>query len=293
MPENIIQQHAVLLKDKIRMEAYDKAIKEAVKPGSIVLDIGCGLGILSFLALKAGARHVHAVEIEPNTLAIAKLIAKHNGLDKKITFHKGLSLKLKLKEKADVVISEIFGNLCLNENLLPVMIDAKTRFLQKDGVIIPKGVKMWFAPCEHKDWEFTANYLHNLEGLDMLPDLPEIDFGVPSVIVKNTEFLADSKVFAEINIQNLRSGIISNKLIFEVARDGILTGFAGWFEARLTDNISFTTTPSGLTTHWKQGLLPFRTPQTVKTGQKIKLELEIAPNAQGLESIISYRYEIT
>lgn len=293
MDSTLIQHHAILLKDTVRMNAYKKAIESVVKEGDIVIDIGCGLGILSFLALQAGARLVHAVEVEPNTLKLARIIAKENGLDKKIAFHKGLSYKLKLKEKADVIISEVFGNIALNENLLPAMLDAKKRLLKDGGKMIPGTVKVWFAPCEHMDWEFTAKRLHDCMGFDLLPDAPEFDLGLPSTIIKTPELLSDSAVFADIDIMNISSDTISNQLTFEIAKDGVLTGFAGWFETELAEGVKFATNPSGLTTHWNQGLLPLRVPQKIKAGQKIKLTIEISPDISGLNSRIGYGFEVT
>lgn len=292
MSENIIQNHAVLLKDKVRMEVYKKAIEETVKEGDTVLDIGCGLGILSFLALQSGARHVHAVDVEPTTLSLARTIAKKNGLDKKITLHKSFSSKLRLKDRVDVIISELFGNLGLNENVLPVLIDARDRLLKKGGRMVPEGLKVFFAPCEHKDWEFTAKLLNNVYGFDLLPDVPAIDLGFPSVIVKNSELLAEPKTFSDINFLTAVSPVVSNVCVFNVVRDGNLTGFAGWFSAMLTKNVSFSTSPTALTTHWKQGFLPLRTMETVRAGQKIKLSLEMMPDPSGLNSIVGYHYEI-
>ena len=56
--------HEEMLKDQSRTLAYQRAIEgnpEDFKD-KIVLDIGCGTGILSIFAARAGAKHVYAVD---------------------------------------------------------------------------------------------------------------------------------------------------------------------------------------------------------------------------------------
>ena len=52
------------LQDKVRCESYRDFIfgNPEVFEDKIVLDIGCGTGILSLFAAKAGARHVISVD---------------------------------------------------------------------------------------------------------------------------------------------------------------------------------------------------------------------------------------
>jgi len=53
-----------MLKDTVRTLAYQRAIEanpQAFKD-KIVLDIGCGTGILSIFAARAGAKHVYAID---------------------------------------------------------------------------------------------------------------------------------------------------------------------------------------------------------------------------------------
>ena len=54
-----------MLKDKVRTKAYENAITQnpALFKDKIVLDIGCGTGILSMFAARAGAKHVYGIEM--------------------------------------------------------------------------------------------------------------------------------------------------------------------------------------------------------------------------------------
>ena len=54
--------YAAMLDDHVRMDAYAYALKLAVRPDSIVLDIGTATGIHALLACKFGAKKVYAVE---------------------------------------------------------------------------------------------------------------------------------------------------------------------------------------------------------------------------------------
>lgn len=56
--------HETMLKDKVRTDAYRDFIYEnkQVFKDKIVLDVGCGTGILSMFCAKAGAKMVIAVD---------------------------------------------------------------------------------------------------------------------------------------------------------------------------------------------------------------------------------------
>ena len=57
-----------------------EAIEEFLKPGANVLDLGCGSGILSIIALLLGANHAEAVDIDPNAVDIAYQNAARNNI---------------------------------------------------------------------------------------------------------------------------------------------------------------------------------------------------------------------
>ncbi|CAD7952692.1 unnamed protein product [Amoebophrya sp. A25] len=70
-----------ILKDEKLNSAYSYAIRrnEHLFTDKIVLDVGCGFGQLSMLALDAGAAAVVAVEQSPEVVQVAADIAKKNG----------------------------------------------------------------------------------------------------------------------------------------------------------------------------------------------------------------------
>lgn len=55
--------HEEMIKDTVRTDSYRRAIQSPLCPlkGKVVLDVGCGTGILSLFAAKAGAKKVYGV----------------------------------------------------------------------------------------------------------------------------------------------------------------------------------------------------------------------------------------
>ena len=86
----------MLLKDSARTQAYKRAIEKNIKKDDLILDLGCGLGILSLLAAKKGCRKVYAVD-NSSIIDNAKQIAACNHLDTKIQFIHRDIFQLKLK----------------------------------------------------------------------------------------------------------------------------------------------------------------------------------------------------
>ena len=79
-----------MLRDTVRTRTYQQAIEgnpDAFKD-KIVIDIGCGTGILSIFAARAGAKHVYAIDAA-DIAYYAREIVRKNGYSDKITVIKG------------------------------------------------------------------------------------------------------------------------------------------------------------------------------------------------------------
>ena len=56
-----------------------------MRPGDIVLDIGCGAGLTAMLAARAGARHVYTCEQQPLIAQAAERVIDANNVNSKLT----------------------------------------------------------------------------------------------------------------------------------------------------------------------------------------------------------------
>ena len=67
--------HEEMLKDSNRTRAYQQAIENNPEDfkDKIVMDIGCGTGILSIFAARAGAKHVYAIKMLKSLTSQEKL----------------------------------------------------------------------------------------------------------------------------------------------------------------------------------------------------------------------------
>jgi len=132
--------HFVIVTDLARNQAYDEALQRAVKPGSRVLEIGTGSGLLAMMAARAGAEHVYTCEMEPAVAIAAREVIARNGLSDRITVigkHSKDVDPAELGGPVDILVSEIVSNEMLGEGVLPAMEDAIARLVKPGGAIIP------------------------------------------------------------------------------------------------------------------------------------------------------------
>ncbi|MCB1070937.1 MAG: 50S ribosomal protein L11 methyltransferase [Kiritimatiellae bacterium] len=101
--------------DHPRAAAFDRAIRSAVRPGDVVVDMGSGTGVLALFAARAGAARVYAVEHDPNNLATLSRVIEANGFADRIQVLEGDVCTLDLPEPVDVIVGEMIATGLIEE----------------------------------------------------------------------------------------------------------------------------------------------------------------------------------
>jgi protein arginine N-methyltransferase 1 len=120
----------------------------------VVLDIGCGTGILSIFAARAGAKHVYAIDNAEVAYTARKIIAD-NHLSDKITVIKGKMEEIDLPVKeVDIIVSEWMGYFLVYESMLDCVLFARDKYLNKaTGKILPDKCQMKIAGLEDENYK--------------------------------------------------------------------------------------------------------------------------------------------
>ena len=115
------------INDQVRTLTYRNSMwhNKHLFKNKIVLDVGCGTGILSMFAAKAGAAHVYGVDMS-GIVEQAKQIVNRNGLGDRVTIIRGKIEEISIPvEKVDIIISEWMGYCLFYEGMLDSVLKAR------------------------------------------------------------------------------------------------------------------------------------------------------------------------
>ncbi|KFA64352.1 hypothetical protein S40285_02935 [Stachybotrys chlorohalonatus IBT 40285] len=276
--------HETMLKDSVRTDAYRDFIygNKHLFKDKVVLDIGCGTGILSMFCAKAGASRVIAVD-RSDIIVKAQENIFNNGLSSVITCVRGAIEDVVLPvAEVDVIVSEWMGYCLLYEAMLPSVLYARDRYLRKDtGIMAPSSATLWVAPLA--DPAFTADHIdfwRDVYGFDMKAMQEGIYEDVRIQTMPKAAVCGEPFPFRVLDLRTVKTQDLvftaqwKSTLTRDVDRlDGFLIWFDNFFDTSPTDplpdahttpetwakknpgSVAFSTGPFGTETHWKQGTL--------------------------------------
>ncbi len=280
-----LEVHRTMIRDRVRTEAFRRAIESVVRPGDVVLDVGAGSGILSLFAARAGAVRVYAVEAT-TVAVVAQGLAAANGVAEIVQVIQGDVMEVELPERVDVIVSEWLGGFGVDEGMLVPVIAARDRWLKPGGVMIPRSVTAWTALVHDRYTGEMVEFLRdNPYGLK-LGDL--VDMTVNEIFYSGTfRHLAAGDRRSEpgrlwttdadlIPLEQAQAPHEAGTLL-PVRDHGTANALALWFGAELAPGISLSVGPGDPPTHWGMTTAPLRGPVELTPGMVVRARVRTAP----------------
>lgn len=266
--------HIPMVNDEERNKAYDIALRRAVKPGDLVLEIGTGSGLVAMMAARAGAGRVVTCEVLPLMGDIAREVVAKNGLAERVTIitkkSTQMQLGIDLPDRADVFVSELINIGMLAPNMLPVLQHARAQLLKPEAKIIPAAAIVYGALIEAPQLA-RINPVRQIEGFDLSPldklrspGYAQIDLAADLVRQVSQPFRALEFDFRQ-NMPERDAKLLS----ITATSAGICHGIAFWFDLVMDEDIVYSSASSTRTNHWKQAAEFFPQPIAVQPGDRL------------------------
>jgi len=294
--------HEEMLKDHVRTDSYRRAIFQSASAikDRIVLDIGCGTGILSLFAVQAGAEHVYAID-NSSIIEQARQIAADNGMADKITFIRGKAEEIELPvDKVDVILSEWMGYFLVYESMMDTVIYARDKWLKKDGYLLPDRASISICGIEDEDYkEEKIAWWNRVWGYDM-SSIKKLTMLEPLVdTVSENAIVTDHCSILSIDLYNVKKEELDFRAPFRLkgTRQDACHAFVVYFDIWFTSAsppVHFSTGPHAEYTHWKQTVFYLEDVLLINDGEEILGALAAKPNARNHRDIdiaILYKFK--
>ncbi|CAA7016215.1 unnamed protein product [Microthlaspi erraticum] len=282
--------HKEMISDKVRTEAYRDALLKnpTLLSGSVVMDVGCGTGILSLFAAQAGASRVIAVEASEKMAKVATKIAKdnrvfhdneHNGvLEVAHSMVEELEKSIKIQpHSVDVLVSEWMGYCLLYESMLSSVLYARDRWLKPGGAILPDTATMFVAgfgkgATSLLFWEDVYGFDMSSIGKEIFEDtarIPVVD------VVEERDLVTQPALLQAFDLATMKPDEVDFTATATLepneseAKMSLCHGVVLWFDAGFTNRFCkenptvLSTSPYTPPTHWSQTVLTFKEPISV------------------------------
>ncbi|MEO6529231.1 MAG: class I SAM-dependent methyltransferase [Gemmatimonadaceae bacterium] len=267
------EEYAKMLIDPIRGGAYLAAMRENVRPGAVVADIGAGPGVLGVYAATLGARRVFLIDPDATVYAGAGL-ASENGVADRVELIRARSTEVELPELADVIVSDLRGVMPFYGHHLAAAADMRARLLALGGVCIPRRDVVMTALVED-----DALYARTVNAWSKLPVAVAHESFTRLLAnrwhrtrASEQQLLSPPSHFVTLDYDQ-PSPPVGARWETTATRDGTAHGFLLWFDAELTPTIAFSNAPSAPAALYGQAFFPLSPPIAVRRGQRLMLDV--------------------
>ncbi|XP_034835293.1 uncharacterized protein Art8 [Maniola hyperantus] len=282
-----LEIHRLMLEDDPRTDTYRRAILEnkGYFKNKVVMDVGCGTGILSIFCAQAGAKKVYAIEAS-NLANLAKEIVKENQFEDviEVIHSKVERVTLPGGIKVDAIVSEWMGFYLLHEGMLDSVYVARDKFLKDDGLLFPESAVVYVAPCSVPQLYDKWKNFHGVSLTTFSKHLRASKSSKPEIMqISPDDLLGEEEVLAWINLKNDFDFELSGFCIEHVVgarKSGQYQGICIWFDCHFPvlsngDEIVLSTAPKAKLTHWKQTVILLPEEQNVEEQEPIAFKLDM------------------
>ena len=270
--------HFEMLNDEKRNEAFQRALKNAITPETVVLDIGSGTGLLAMMAARAGAKETVTCEMVPQLAELARDTVALNGLaDRIITLDKkstSLVIGYQMVRKASLLVTETVDCGLLGEGIVSSIAHAKANLLTDDAQIVPCAATVYAMVVESPRLR-NLNMARTAAGFDVSLINRYATAQYFPVRLDAFEYTALTEPFAVFNFDFVKGTITPERRTMSLSakRDGTAQCVIFWFNMQLDRENAISNEP-GSTTHWEQALQCLEMEVAVRAGEKLVLEAE-------------------
>jgi type I protein arginine methyltransferase len=271
-----LQDYGKMLADRVRMEAYLEALRRAVFPGCVVIDLGAGPGIFSLYACRWGARRVYAIE-PGESIQLARELAAANGFVDTIVAIEDYSSNLTLPERADVIISDLRGVLPFFGRSIASIIDARDRLLANDGILIPLRDILWAGIVSVPEFYRRKVEIWDQPGFDTSAARTQAVNTIFKIYPKIGDLLTAPAELGDIDYPSVTTTRFAAHPSWRIGRSGVAHGVCMWFATTLADGVSFSNAPGLPETIYGAAFMPFSEPMPLESGDRVSCEIKIDP----------------
>lgn len=269
-----LRAYGKMIADARTNDAYARALAAVVRPGDVVLDLGCGTGAFGLMALRAGAARVYAVDGDP-VLELARAIARANGVADRVTFVHGMSRAIDLPERVDVLVSDLSGVLPLAGASLPSIIDARERFLRPGGALVPQQTVIHAAVVDAPATYAAAIgvWARGPEGIDVTPARAAAVNTIERMRPGDGVARSNASVWTTIDYRTCGAPSAAGAMTFTIADGGIAHGLMLWFATTLAPGVELSSSPELPDLVHGRAFLPWPEPIALSPGDPVHVHL--------------------